>query len=225
MGLSRTGRFELQRNDVSRTYRFDLRQNKILLREVNESQWVGVETGGAAGNVLVRLGTSPEGRLVATGLIVGPTDSGELTARSLRAIPLAQIITVLAGLIAQYQDDPEDIPGVVWEASPDEVSRGARRKSYRSFEALISDLVLARADRYEGPRARPGPKGHPPEHYERVAAAYREALIASPRAPMKALAKQLHASDATVRRWVQRARDKGLLGPSMPGKAGEEPQP
>jgi len=42
---------------------------------------------------------------------------------------------------------------------------------------------------------------------------------------MKALAEQLHYSDATVRRWVQRARDKGLLGPSIPGKAGEEPQP
>jgi hypothetical protein len=81
--------------------------------------------------------------------------------------------------------------------------------------------ILGRTEPCKGPQARPGPKGHPPEHYERVAAAYRQALISHPRSPMRALAEQLHASDATVRRWVQRARDKGLLGPSVPGKAGE----
>jgi hypothetical protein len=223
--MKRTSRYDVRQNDIPRTFRYDLRRNDVLLREVNESNWIGVETEGAAGSVLVRLGRSLEGRLVATGLIVGPGEGGELTARSLRAIPLAQIVATLANLIAAYQDDPEDIPDVVWEASPEEVSRGAHRQTYRSLEALVSDLVLFRAETYEGPRARPGPKGHPPEHFERVATAYREALIAHPRAPMKALAEQLHASDATVRRWVQRARDKGLLGSSVPGKAGETATP
>jgi hypothetical protein len=53
--------------------------------------------------------------------------------------------------------------------------------------------------------------------------AYRAALVHAPQAPIKALAGQLYRSEATVRRWVQRARDMGLLGSSTPGRAGEGP--
>jgi len=160
-------------------------QTQAALRHVNASEWVGVDTGGPAGRVLLRLGLSRQGRLVCSGLIVGTAE------------PL--------------WGDPPEIG---------EVTRSAT-----SGHPACGRPLRERVTSYPGPQARPGPKGHPSEHYERVAVAYREALVAHPRAPMKALAEQLHYSDATVRRWVQRARDKGLLGPSIPGKAGEEPQP
>ncbi len=35
--------------------------------------------------------------------------------------------------------------------------------------------------------------------------------------------EQRYVSLSTLRRWVQRAREMGLLGPAVPGKAGECP--
>lgn len=81
-------------------------------------------------------------------------------------------------------------------------------------------LGLVSAD-YSGLRARPGPTGHPREHFEGVAEAYRRALVESPRSPVKWLTQELHLSDATVRRWLRRCRDMGLLGESTPGRPGE----
>jgi hypothetical protein len=168
-----------------------------LTRWVGESRWIGVRDDTLPAPLLVRLGTSREGRLVCTGLILGDAEPKELTARGLRSIPLAQIVAMLAQ-----------------EAGDEGFWAGA-----------LAGMIRRRAEPYQGPQTRPGPKGHPADHYEQVAAAYRQALVDHPRAPMKALAAQLHVSDATVRRWVQRARDKGLLGPSVPGKAGEEALP
>jgi hypothetical protein len=199
---------------MRRHFAVDVRPTQAALRHVNASEWVGVDTGGPAGRVLLRLGLSRQGRLVCTGLIVGtaeplwgdPPEIGEVTARQLRAIPLGEMIASLALSAAIGSKRPDD--------------------PIQAYLARVRGRPLReRVTPYPGPQARPGPKGHPSEHYERVAVAYREALVAHPRAPMKALAEQLHYSDATVRRWVQRARDKGLLGPSIPGKAGEEPQP
>jgi hypothetical protein len=68
---------------------------------------------------------------------------------------------------------------------------------------------------------RPGPKGHPPEFFATVADAYRGALVVAPLSPIKYLAGEFHASEATVHRWLTRARDQGHLGASIPGKAGE----
>lgn len=72
-------------------------------------------------------------------------------------------------------------------------------------------------------RTRPGPGGYPAEHYEQVARLYRTALEVTPQAPMRWLREQMPASEATWRRWLKGARDRGLLGASTPGKAGERP--
>ena len=60
-----------------------------------------------------------------------------------------------------------------------------------------------------------------PREEDQVAEAYRAALVTDPHHPIKRLAEQYHASEATVRRWVQRPRDMDLLGESAPGRAGE----
>jgi hypothetical protein len=73
--------------------------------------------------------------------------------------------------------------------------------------------------------ARPGPAGHSRAHFEQVAAEYRAALKRRPRAPIAALRDQYPGvSESTLRRWTQRARDMGLLGPSRSGRAGEHPR-
>lgn len=66
---------------------------------------------------------------------------------------------------------------------------------------------------------RPGPRGLQRAHFERVAEAYRAASLTG--SPVPTIAKAWNTSESNVRRWVQRARDMGLLGPPRPGKAGE----
>jgi hypothetical protein len=154
--------------------------------------------------ILVELATSPEGTLVCTGLVVGAFTQEEITARDLREIRLGEILTDL-GIAVTNQKKSKAI------RNPEELRRITIGDQ---LEDAVSWVV-------KPTKLRPGPHGHPREHFEGVATAYRAALVWSPGRPIKTLAEQYHASEATVRRWVQRARDMGLLGESVPGKAGE----
>lgn len=169
---------------------------------VDEHDWVCLEGDERDPDrphpVFLRLGRSPEGRLVCTGLIVGNLarfhgSPVEITARSLRSIPLAELI----GTAVSTGRLPDDFGAEI-------------RKLLHDAPGLPARL-----------KVRPGPKGHSAEHFAHVADMYRLALDKAPGAPMRWLRKELHVSEATARRWVQRARDQGLLGPSVPGKAGE----
>lgn len=149
-------------------------------------------------DVTVRVGQAGDGRYIITGVILGLDGPREITARGLRSIPLADLLTTLTREAAK-----------------------ARRGEPMSVRSLALALPGLLAEPYERPKVRPGPKGWPPEHFERVAQAYRGALQRTPRSPIRTLKKELNASEPTIRRWLQRCRDMGLLGESQPGKAGE----
>lgn len=182
---------------MNETPDFDLlipSQTRHHFLPLHESPWFGVQLDDKPLDVAMRVGRDDAGRLVCTGLILGSVDgSQEITARDLRRVPLSYLLTALAKTAVANPGDPL---------------------------AMAIGFHVDRARRYEGPRARPGPKGHSADHFQRVAEEYRHAYRAT-RAPIKELAKQMHASEPTVRRWVQRARDMGYLGPSASGKAGE----
>lgn len=172
-----------------------------LLAWVGERTWVLVEGDESDPDaplpVFMNLSRDSRGRVVCTGLIVGrlpPWDDGrvEVTSRNLRTIRISELI----GL-------------VTWDdGAPDEWSTAVR--------ALMADAPVLK----DAPR-RPGPKGHPDDHFRAIAHAYRRAQLEAPRAPMRWLVEHLDRSEPTVRRWVQRARDKGYLGAAVPGRAGE----
>jgi transposase-like protein len=177
-----------------------------------EHNWVGFRGGDLPFPVAMSLGRSPDGRLICTALYIGDLDVGadydppadapewygsepiEVTARSLRELPLAALL----GSIEALRDDPKG------------------RAFFREVFRLADDLPAL-------PRRRPGPEGYDRAKFEEVAEAYRACLALAPRAPVKVLAKRLQVSEATARRWVRRARDMGLLGASTPGRAGEGP--
>lgn len=154
--------------------------------------WVAVEGVGVPFPIVLRLGKGPDGRLACTGMVIGPDlELGqEITGRSLRDIPLGEILSMIGG---------HDFPGA-------------------------EELGGAVTHPWRRPAARPGPVGLSREDLQQVADDYRAALLQAPRRPIKLLAEELHASEATIRRWVQRTRDMGLLGPVQPGKAGEKPK-
>jgi len=161
--------------------------------------WHGVAGGSPElpGEVLIRLGTTEDGRLVCTGLLVGGWEKAEVSSTALRHIPIAALVTWVKS--ASQSDDP--LMAGIFGSAVELAHTGAQR-----------------------PRVRPGPRGHPRSHFEEVAAAYRAAIGRGVRSPVAALKRELNASEPTVRRWLQRCRDMGLLEPAPPGKAGEVPR-
>ena len=59
------------------------------------------------------------------------------------------------------------------------------------------------------------------QHYEEVAEIYRDAVKRGD-APKQAVAKAMGVSVPTAGRYVMEARNRGLLGPTTPGRAGEQ---
>ena len=156
--------------------------------------WTKVEGGNLPWPILIRLGIT-EGRLVVTGLLAGAQDEVELTSRALRGISIPQVTQAIATAASK--------PGGSGE--------------------IATALFLETAAPRPRPRPRPGPRGYDKGHFRDVVApAYRGALRRQPRSPMTAAAAALNTTLPTARRWVQRARDLGYLGPSPLGKAGEE---
>ena len=137
--------------------------------------------------VCVRLGEAPDGRLVMTGLLIGFPEPVEITARSLRMIPVAPLLADLAR---------DEFSREVFGYTAQPLRRPVRR----------------------------GPRGLDDRHFEEVAATYRRAVKEGPGRTVMRFRELWPTSEATARRWIQRARDKGLLGPAQPGKAGERPR-
>jgi hypothetical protein len=156
--------------------------------------------------VALAMAKSSDGRMICTGLIVGlneayPLGNGEwgkpieVTSRALRRIPVAELI-----------------------------GRAVTQDPISDHHAPLRRKVLSRSPESMSVRRAPGPKGHPDEHFRWVADQYRKALEANPRAPMAWLDERIDVDRSTITRWVQRARDKGFLGKSTPGRAGEVPE-
>ena len=94
-----------------------------------------------------------------------------------------------------------------------------------SFGFLLDAWRKAGAIGSGMPIVRPGPKGHPLDHYRRVADSYRQAIREAPQAPVKRLSEILQTPtgkptpEPTIRRWLQRSRALGFLDdfPAQPG--------
>jgi hypothetical protein len=164
--------------------------------------WTVVARPGLPFDVRLRVGKAPDGRLVCTGLKVNSGGQGEddtpeteITVRSLREIRLPEILKTL-------------VEG--WFENP-------------TFAEAAGIHVPGVAERDRKTQAQPGRPGYDRAHFEHVAALYREALLRAPDNPYDYMMKAEYKSLPTIRRWVQRARDMGLLGKAIPGKAGEKP--
>lgn len=174
---------------------------------VSQRDWVCVEAAGEPTYpypIWMNLRKGDDGRYACVALIAGSLrpmyrgDASEVTSRSLRDIPVADLI----GSAIASGDLPD------------------------SFGAAVRS-VLERAAGLEVPRRRPGPKGLTSQELEFIASAYEAALEASPRAPMQWLIDRLRAqgySESTVRRHVQRARERrvGFFGKDTVRETGVE---
>lgn len=171
--------------------------------KAGRGQWHLLHAVGLPGApVYIRLGYAPDGRLVCTGLHIGDaTGEIEVTATDLRQVPVAAILGDAAAFLTGEVEGLNPLGEAVM-----------RQMAKAAFKSAVP---------FPGPRTRPGRQGLPAERIEWAAKAYRAALATAPRRPIQYLSEKSGVPEPTLRRWVQRARDRGLLGASTPGKAGE----
>lgn len=154
-----------------------------------DPRWVGVTGFGLPYPVQIRVGLWEDGTPACTGLKLGVQYDDELledwriTARSLRQIPLEQILVEYA---AKYREMIEVTP----EWFPPELRR-----------AHMAPFVA--------PKPRPGIKGHPDDFYADVARRYIEARKVYPQGTYRELTREFNEEsgerrgEGTVRRWVK----------------------
>lgn len=176
----------------------------------NSRQWVVLEGGSLPYPVTLSAGIGDDGRLRCTGVILGAftAEPAEITSASLRDVRISE-------LLQEVSRTGDLLESLIEFTGPGE----GRSFLDRLSPGLISDL----------PPRPPQVRGAlPRSHFEAVAKEYRRALVKNERAPMAEMRGRLSewlerdVPEPTARRWVQRARDMGLLGASRPGKAGEK---
>ena len=177
----------------------------------NSRQWVVLEGGSLPYPVTLSTGIGDDGRLRCTGVILGAftAEPAEITSASLRDVRISELLQEVAKTGKLFES-------LIEYSGPND----GRPFLDRLSPGLIPDL----------PPRPPQVRGAlPRSHFEAVATEYRRALVKNERAPMTELRRRLaewldrEIPEPTARRWVQRARDMGLLGASRPGKAGEKP--
>ena len=193
--------------------RLDLAGGREQVAEfTNSRQWVLLEGGSLPYPVTLSAGIGDDGRLRCTGVILGAftAEPAEITSASLRDVRISELLQEVAGA-------GDLLESLIEYSGPGE----GRPFLERLAPGLIPDLP---------PRPAQVRGALPRSHFEMVAAEYRRALVTNDRAPMTELRRRLagwlgrdEIPEPTARRWVQRARDMGLLGASRPGKAGEKP--
>lgn len=123
----------------------------------------------------------------------------EITGDTLRRIPVGRWLGVLMAAAA-------------WKVTgPTTMQTGMPRSERAAFY-----------ERY-AQGARQGRQGTPvgDDHLRQVAELYRAALDRKD-PPTQTIADEMHAARSTAARWVAKARERGILGPALPGQAGEQ---
>ena len=90
---------------------------------------------------------------------------------------------------------------------------------WRTSEETEGLSVVQHALASQQPPRRPGRTGYPDEHWEAVAAAYRDLAATGQKNPTALIAELWDIPRNTAAGWVRRCRGLGLLPPARPGRA------
>jgi hypothetical protein len=129
---------------------------------------------------------------------------GEVTGAMLRQIPVAEWVG-------------KSLAAIAFEVHPPD----AKDERVRLTPGVPPAEVTGFRENMRRPR-----RGSPltDEHLQQVADLYRDALARRLPNPTETIADDMHAARSTAARWVALARQRGLLGESLRGRAGEAPR-
>ncbi|HET9889664.1 MAG TPA: hypothetical protein VFQ42_04110 [Mycobacterium sp.] len=195
---------------------------------MTNEQWLRHDDGLSM-PIEVRLTQDGYGRWLVTGLRIEADAGQEVTAQTLRAIKLRDVV---AALLKDYE------PDVPEACSPEEVRlrEFARtylaelaRRPHRAVTAAATAHGISRATAHRWvqecrslgylPTLSRRGDVNVDDFYRSVATAYNEAVAATAR-PAKVLAEEAGVPVGTVHRWVNEARRRGFLPPTTQGRAG-----
>ena len=171
--------------------------------------WIRAEDSTLPHPVLFRLGWGEDGQLVATGLIIEAV--GELTASQLR-LPLARILDEFA---AAVEAKPALNKRLYTELAghPEFANDKSFQLSSFGSEARVADYIAVPQDpakRYS-PVPRAGRTGRTDDFYRTFAKKYADAKRLHPRAPIRALMKEMGYSEKQIHRFRRIAEDKKFI--------------
>lgn len=131
-------------------------------------------------------------------LEVRTASGSEVTGETLRRIPLARLSGVVVATAAWKVTGPTTMQTGTTRSERVEFYQGYARDARRPRQGSpLTDTHLRQvADRYRAAYERGDP-------------------------PTQTVADEMHVARSTAARWVARARERELLGPAMPGRAGE----
>lgn len=153
----------------------------------------------AAGDLLVRVGKSTDGRLILSGLRLG--GDREITANTLRAIQPAKIVQTIA-----WRETGGKPPRGVGDVDP---LTGLAR-----FEGVAMEFeAIATAAPVTGGESKRGRRGPSRDDLEQFAHVYLGFYRAGKADPVKQTTRALNISRATAHRRITQARDLGLIPP------------
>lgn len=189
----------------------------------SEDGWTvqGTVSRGPHGHVISRLEVWP-GR-------PGDPPGASVTSRLLNSIRVGTIIDAV-----RYWEMRKQLITKVADTTYDPNDETMARVVDGLFEGTVyapgSKVAIQPADQIIGAAApakpQPGRAPLPDELLQQVAEGYlAESGPGKPRGAVKRLAEQLGRPEATVSRWVSRARKDGWLGPGRQGHEGAEPGP
>jgi hypothetical protein len=144
-------------------------------------------------------------------------DPQPLTATNLRSIQLGELREQAARAYRETVIAASEAAGFLNTDTPtpaDERALATLRERGRAERSVASAKPL------RGRTGRPVERG--PEHLAQVAKVYRDAFRAGER-PTKVVAETWKVSRTTAAKWVARAREAGLLGPTTQRRAGGVP--
>lgn len=151
----------------------------------------------AAGELLVRIGQSTDGRIIITGLLM--SGDVEITANTLRAIQPAKIVRTIA-----WREEGGEPPRAVGDVDP--ITGLARFEGVAmEFEAITANAPITSE---ESKRGRRGPSRDDLEQFARV---YLGFYRAGKSDPVKQTTRTLNISRATAHRRIAQARELGLI--------------
>lgn len=146
-----------------------------------------------------------QGELVCEELVFRRSPGGSVTSDALREVPVGWLVQQLAMQRAMAKDVPPD----TWltNAEPDAKIMLPMGAATEGLQGTARQALGRRRRRVTR------------QMLEQVAATYRAAIDTG--APTQTVAEVFQVSHSTAARYVAKARDEGLLGETMPGKAGE----
>jgi hypothetical protein len=113
-----------------------------------------------------------------------------------------------------------------WLAVADTSRRAVRVTNMEELNDVVqmSDAIHAATHGVRPPRGvvgtKKGRRGHPDEHYQRIAHRYQELRMGGDLSPAKTIAIEESFNVNTVRTWISTARKRHFLPPGRPGRAG-----